>query len=135
MKKALVSTIETVTDLNGTVKGNRIVGVKDAQFEAHESLFWVDCEDETNEDFYYYDGKVCKPKDWIVKPSEEEIATANVRFIRDGLLKESDLIVTRHYEKGTGVPAEWVEYRQKLRDIPQQLGFPMDVVYPEKPTS
>ena len=27
----------------------------------------------------------------------------------------------------------WLDYRQALRDIPQQKGFPFDVVWPEKP--
>ena len=29
--------------------------------------------------------------------------------------------------------SEWAKYRQSLRDIPQQPGFPYDVVWPEKP--
>lgn len=29
--------------------------------------------------------------------------------------------------------AAWAAYRQALRDIPQQAGFPHDVVWPEQP--
>ena len=28
---------------------------------------------------------------------------------------------------------KWAVYRQKLRDIPQQPGFPFNVEFPEKP--
>lgn len=27
----------------------------------------------------------------------------------------------------------WANYRQELRDIPQQAGFPASVIWPEKP--
>jgi membrane-bound lytic murein transglycosylase B len=29
--------------------------------------------------------------------------------------------------------AAWAEYRQALRDIPQQTGYPMDIVWPSRP--
>lgn len=29
--------------------------------------------------------------------------------------------------------AEWVEYRQQLRDVPEQKGFPDDVIWPKEP--
>ena len=29
--------------------------------------------------------------------------------------------------------ARWREYRQRLRDIPDQPGFPDDIVWPEEP--
>lgn len=135
MKKALISSIEYVVDNDGNLKGNRIVDIQSAEFEVHESLYWIDCEDDVTMEHHYYDGKNCKTKDWIIIPTDEEIASANVRHIRNGLLKDSDLIVTRHYEMGTPVPQEWVEYRQALRDIPLQEGFPFDVVYPTKPAN
>jgi len=28
---------------------------------------------------------------------------------------------------------EWADYRQALRDVPQQIGFPGDIVWPSKP--
>jgi hypothetical protein len=62
-------------------------------------------------------------------PSSEEIA-AQVRAERNELLTASDW---------TQVPdapvdqAAWATYRQALRDIPQQTGFPEDVVWPTEP--
>lgn len=35
----------------------------------------------------------------------------------------------------TVLNGEWAEYRQKLRDIPEQEGFPYDVEFPKKPNS
>jgi len=38
-----------------------------------------------------------------------------------------------HTEKGTNIPAEWELYRQALRDITGQAGFPHQVEWPVKP--
>ena len=57
----------------------------------------------------------------------------NIRQNRDTLLQESDLSILRAYEQGIPAPAELVEYRQKLRDIPLQVGFPDQVQWPVKP--
>jgi hypothetical protein len=31
------------------------------------------------------------------------------------------------------VPDEWIKYRQDLRDLPQQAGFPLSFTWPSKP--
>jgi hypothetical protein len=59
-------------------------------------------------------------------PTEEQ-----VRAQRNGLLAASD------YTQLADVPianrAAWVTYRQALRDIPAQGGFPVEVTWPEPP--
>jgi hypothetical protein len=78
--------------------------------------------------FYQVDGE------WRVHYIPERIAEAtaetNVRNERNRLLAESDWVVTKSYETQTPIPQEWVQYRQALRDIPQQAGFPYDIVWP-----
>jgi hypothetical protein len=62
-----------------------------------------------------------------------------VRAERDRKLAESDWRIIYETEKaavdGLGVqyPAAWAEYRQALRDIPQQPGFPTNVTWPDLP--
>ena len=62
-----------------------------------------------------------------------EDAQRNIRSRRDSLLKETDWVVIMHTEKGTNIPAEWELYRQALRDITEQAGFPYEVTWPTKP--
>ena len=54
-----------------------------------------------------------------------------VRNIRDRLLEQCD------WTQSSDVPEEtknkWSKYRQALRDITKQSGFPFNVIYPEKP--
>lgn len=56
-----------------------------------------------------------------------------VRSKRNVLLQETDWIVIKSYERGQNIPAEWELYRQALRDITTQAGFPYSVVWPIKP--
>lgn len=59
--------------------------------------------------------------------------SAIIRNERNKLLQESDWIVIKSFESNQNIPAAWEIYRQALRDIPQQAGFPDNVVWPEKP--
>lgn len=60
------------------------------------------------------------------------IATT-VRDQRDKLLSECDWIVIKAKETSTNVPAAWKTYRQALRDISSQEGFPNTITWPTKP--
>jgi len=62
-------------------------------------------------------------------PSDEELA-AQARDRRDKLLADSD------WTQVADAPVDqsaWAAYRQALRDIPQQNGFPASVDWPAKP--
>lgn len=60
-------------------------------------------------------------------------ASQNVRTQRDRLLTETDWVVVKAYECNENVPSQWEIYRQALRDIPSQSGFPFEVTWPAKP--
>ena len=64
----------------------------------------------------------------------DEIAAAAVREKRDKLIAETDYLLMPDYP----ISAENLEsikaYRQALRDVPQQDGFPLSVTWPVKPT-
>lgn len=55
------------------------------------------------------------------------------RAQRDSLLKATDWVVTKAQERGEAIATEWLTYRQALRDISQQQGFPMHIEWPNKP--
>lgn len=58
---------------------------------------------------------------------------ASVRFKRNELLSDCDWVVVKSLETSTPVPQDWATYRQALRDIPQQAGFPHNVTWPTQP--
>ena len=66
---------------------------------------------------------------FIVETLPIEDASRNVRGQRDFLLSQTDWMAL----SDTGLTPEWATYRQELRDITSQPGFPMSVVWPTKP--
>lgn len=74
---------------------------------------------------------------WVVADAtQQEIedrtnsAANSVRQTRDRLLAQSDWtqVADAPVDK-----AAWAAYRQALRDVPSQEGFPWNVTFPEKP--
>lgn len=64
---------------------------------------------------------------------DNEIKIENKRSERDQLLSKSDWRLLREYEPKSDLAQEWKTYRQALRDLPDQPGFP-DVDMPTEPT-
>ena len=56
------------------------------------------------------------------------------RAQRGQLLQSCDWVVTMHKELGTTIPAAWKTYRQALRDVPAQEGFPDNITWPTEPS-
>jgi hypothetical protein len=56
-----------------------------------------------------------------------------VRTQRNETLTQSDWVVIKALELGEEIPADWASYRQALRDIPTQAGFPWNIVWPVQP--
>ena len=77
----------------------------------------------------------------VTKASQEEAYTARkdaeaataARATRDGLIASCDWMAIKAFEGGTTVSTEWATYRQALRDVSAQVGFPNDITWPEKP--
>lgn len=65
------------------------------------------------------------------EPPEDE----KDRNERDLILELTDWIVIKYLDIGQPIPQEWSDYRQALRDITDQEGFPGNVDWPEEPTT
>jgi len=63
-------------------------------------------------------------------PTTEQLA-AQARAERDQLLGATDWTQAADVPQAT--KDKWAPYRQALRDVPQQSGFPTDIVWPTKP--
>ena len=70
---------------------------------------------------------------WTTVELPLDQAEDNLRAHRGHLLSETDWVVVKSYERGQNGPLEWEVYRQALRDITGQAGFPYSVTWPTKP--
>ena len=62
------------------------------------------------------------------KAQKDEEQAKNVRASRDTLIAKTDW--TQCADISAAVKAQWAPYRKALRDVPQQAGFPFNVIWP-----
>lgn len=77
----------------------------------------------------YRSGKL-KIKEFV---ENVDLLKSDIRAQRNALLSETDYLVNNDYPISDSDKKLIREYRQALRDIPQQRGFPKNVAWPEKP--
>lgn len=77
---------------------------------------------------------------WSISEMDDDAKAAKdaeqakaVRATRDGKLAECDWVVIKNLELNQNIPGVWEVYRQGLRDVPAQAGFPHDITWPAKP--
>ena len=68
-----------------------------------------------------------------VFPEGDELMSIHARSERDGFLQVSDWTQMPDSQLSAEKKAEWASYRQALRDVPQQAGFPNNITWPTKP--
>jgi hypothetical protein len=69
----------------------------------------------------------------VIEPTEAQVAQ-RVKAKRDQLLKESDPMALPDYPHPDDTTRQrWLDYRQALRDVSQQEGFPFNINWPVKP--
>ena len=68
---------------------------------------------------------------WAVVPVPTEVLARNARRKRDELLVKTDW--TQFKDIADTVSSAWAPYRQALRDLPAQEGFPQSVTWPVPP--
>lgn len=88
--------------------------------------------DPYNRDYKQFAEEVRNGEAELVPHVPAPLTWEDVRYKREELLRETDWVglndITRIVNK-----SDWIEYRQKLRDLPQIYTSPQDVVWPEKP--
>ena len=63
----------------------------------------------------------------------DTVLAASARQKRDRLIAATDYLVTPDYPIESDRLAKVKTYRQALRDIPEQSGFPRSITWPDKP--
>jgi len=64
---------------------------------------------------------------------EADALSMELRAQRDALLAASDPHMLPDFPQTDEQRAAWETYRQALRDVPEQAGFPFEVVWPDAP--
>ena len=98
---------------------------------------WTLSEDDYNTLNWYPENTVPKPTEAEIRAFDAEVSLELrwdiVREERNGLLVESDWTQLNNAPLTPEQVSEWVNYRQALRNVPQQGVEPENVVWPSKP--
>ena len=71
--------------------------------------------------------------DYVPTVIPDEVLAFEIRDRRNDLLTETDYLMQPDYPISEETRTSLKAYRQALRDITNQEGFPQEVVWPEKP--
>ena len=112
------------------IEKGRVVNIAVATPEYAATQGWVECPPSV-EIGWSFDGAGTP----LPPPPDTEGEAARVRALRDRLLVESDVMVLpdRWVAMTQEQQAAWATYRQTLRDVPLQAGFPWTVEWPAQP--
>lgn len=72
--------------------------------------------------------------DYMPTVIPDEVLAFEIRDRRNALLTETDYLMQPDYPISEETRTDLKAYRQALRDITKQEGFPENVVWPEKPS-
>lgn len=97
--------------------------------------FYVSMTNEDSSDCYKYikskiDSGEIIPKDYVI---DVDSYAVNMRIRRNTLLNETDYLMNPDYPISDDTRNQIKIYRQSLRDITEQYGFPLNIVWPIKP--
>jgi len=70
---------------------------------------------------------------YLTDAEYDTVLAASARQKRDRLIAATDYLVTPDYPIDADRLAKIKTYRQALRDIPEQAGFPRTIIWPDKP--
>ncbi len=108
------------------IENQKVVNIVEADPEFAATQGWVECPSNVSFGWTFNgSGEMLPPV-----PNLEELASL-IRSERDSLLAETDWTQAGDVPQAT--KDKWAPYRQALRDVPQQAGFPNNVTWPNKP--
>lgn len=106
-----------------------IGGMSRAEYERLEQCVLVDVEGH----FGVNIGDTYDAQTGLFYRDGERVDALNALTIREARLKASDYAMMPDYPCSEAERAGWLAYRQALRDLPQQAGYPENIVWPDEP--
>ena len=94
---------------------------------------WVHTPADSSDNVALKDADVGDIAIYLTDAEYDTVLAASARHKRDRIIAATDYLVTPDYPIEPDRLAKVKIYRQALRDIPEQSGFPRSITWPEKP--
>ena len=94
---------------------------------------WVHTTPESPDNVGDKSGNIGSIAIYLTDAEYDTVLAASARQKRDRLIATTDYLITSDYPIEPDRLAKVKIYRQALRDIPEQSGFPRSITWPEKP--
>ena len=114
--------------MKALILNGRVVDTSEKEFEVHNSMSWVDCDNKVAVG-WTYDGETFTTNQ-VTLTAEQKLN--RVRIERNKLLKATDWM---SLPDAPTMSDAWKKYRQDLRDITKTYKTLEDVKWPEEPTT
>lgn len=111
------------------IKNSKVINTVTADPETAEKNQWVPLTGAAGIGWSYKNGAFVPP------PVDIDPIAKEQREKRDRLLLESDWTQLIDSPLSDGQKQAWASYRESLRLVPQQPGFPIEITWPSNPTS
>ena len=121
----------TPADLNGWTKIDEGTGDRFNLCQSHYFEDGLYTEDGIPR-YKLEDGHPVERTDAEIEADRVPILEAQIREQRNKLLSESDWTQIPDNPLSQSERESWAAYRQQLRDIPEQAGFPTNITWPER---
>lgn len=106
------------------VENNRIVQVELNEFPVAEPLYWIDCPDDCSTNWTYVNGQFYPPVISIIDLTIDKLAIITTE--RDRRLAASDWTQLADAPLSIDLKNQWKNYRQLLRDLPNDPLLDLD---------
>jgi hypothetical protein len=113
------------------VKGLKIEFGDQRNWPTNTPMFFGTCDDDADTDVKGVIGVLSQEQFEKEQQFENDNQASRVRQQRDQLLFQCDWTQAKDIPDTLSTP--WATYRQALRDVPEQEGFPWNVQWPEQP--
>jgi hypothetical protein len=111
--------------------------ITDILVKKYQNALWTVSADDYNSLVWYPENVLPKPTETELRAFDEEVSLElrwdKVKNKRNKLLALCDWTMLSDSPLDSANKAQWIEYRQALRDVPQQGVEPEQVVWPTQP--
>ena len=122
-------------ETDGTILGYFLVGggIPDEIPDGEHYINWRGVTPEPTYNYIVQDDVVVLKSEADIHSYQDSVLARSIRGQRDTLLNQTDYVILPDAPYSEETQTAYRTYRQALRDLPEQVGFPNSIIWPTRP--